>query len=135
MNLKVHSMTLKVTKTMLWKGSFCLSCFLIYSPFSLKQPRDVFISILKLLYLPHSRGPLLNSKYVLHNACVDFPFPFREGGGNGVVPHYAHENGCSTYLLLISASQEPGTKDAFWWKNIQSCNWWYRDTEHRYCKL
>ena len=41
---------------------------------------------------------------MLHNACVDVPFPFKEGGGNGEVPHYAHENGCSTYLLFKSAS-------------------------------
>ena len=59
---------------------------------------------------------------MLHNACVDVPFPFKEGGGNGgllhnaalpfpfkeeggngEVPHYAHENGCSTYLLFKSA--------------------------------
>ena len=33
------------------------------------------------------RGPLLNSKYVLHNACVDVPFSFKEGGGNGEVLH------------------------------------------------
>ena len=52
------------------------------------------------------RGPLLNSKYVLHNACVDVPFPFKEGGGNGEVPHYAHENGCSTYLLFKSAPDD-----------------------------
>ena len=44
---------------------------------------------------------------MLHNACVDVPFPFKEGGGNGEVPHYAHENGCSTYLLFKSAPQEP----------------------------
>ena len=49
------------------------------------------------------RGPLLNSKYVLHNACVDVPFPFKEGGGNGGLLHNAHENGCSTYLLFKSA--------------------------------
>ena len=36
-------------------------------------------------------------------ASVNIPFPFKEGGGNGEVPHYAHENGCSTYLLFKSA--------------------------------
>ena len=47
----------------------------------------------------------MNNKYVLHNASIDFPFPFKEGGTNGEVLHYAHENGCSTYLLFKSGPQ------------------------------
>ena len=47
------------------------------------------------------RGPLLNSKYVMHNACVYVPFPFKEEGGNGKVLHiYAHENGCAHIYYL-----------------------------------
>ena len=45
------------------------------------------------------RGALLNSKYVLHNACVDVPFPFKEGGGNGGVLHNAHENGQHIFTI------------------------------------
>ena len=40
-----------------------------------------------ILYAEGTRGPLLNSKYVMHNACVYVPFPFKEGGGNGEVLH------------------------------------------------
>ena len=44
--LKVRSMTQKVTKTKFQKSFFCISCLIIYPPFSLKRPMDVFISIL-----------------------------------------------------------------------------------------
>ena len=53
--LKVHSMTKKVTKTMLQKSFFCISCLIIYPPLFTKWPLDVFISILKLLNF-HSRN-------------------------------------------------------------------------------
>ena len=50
------------------------------------------------------RGVLLNSKYVPHPfscACA-VPFPYKEGGGNGEVSHYAHENGCvHIYYLKV----------------------------------
>ena len=45
---------------------------------------------------------------MLHNACVDVPFPFKEGGGSGGVLHNANENGCSTYLLFKSAPLKIG---------------------------
>ena len=41
----------------------------------------------------------------MHNAAL--PFNFKEGGGKGEVPHYAHENECSTYLLFKSGPLIP----------------------------